>query len=557
MRALLVALAAAIALVGVGRAEAGNRLELSFDPSLPTSCVEYLNTALAAIYPEVVRVYGEPAKTHTVLIRHDPTYYGGMYNPVTGQLVLGWLPSCRDAVPAPTPAFDQFLTHELIHAFHGGYVFTASWAEEGMTSAGVELVRERLLQTGTRTLDASFDWKDAVLWYDTFANLGARAYGHLMVNRSYADWISGPTAYAGLFSLLALSQHAGPAGQWESADALGKVNRALYTRPQGLVEPTTLVQAVGEALVAPVDGVPPSVWIPAQPVAAGTTTQGRFLGVYGRRGADWPASPVSPTWVVFFAFAWGRDPQYPALPAQVRIESGELVTLRVTDVDGKERFRSEGSLATAKPSYPGGNAVPLTETMSWPFGAYQLDAEVTVGGERLRARNYFLAGVKPLGTAADGLAVLAVDEAGQLVGSGWSSIDCQVSRMERGATLLTVPATASRPARCTLRSLEEPTITHVVTVPEPGTRVVTRVAVRGVSRSDGGVSDGGRDAGVWARDAARGDDGASDAGGRPASSAGCGCATWTGEVQGWASAWSGVTLLAAVRRRRRFRRRDV
>lgn len=160
---------------------------------------EYIRRLFDEIYPEIVRIYGEPIASHpgilTVSIYYMPgsdgegplgdmgrylthksdsianrliltTLIGGLMSPALipafnacgllaeipdHSMLLGSLPNMDTADPnrnADNREFDHLFTHELIHAFHDrmDYLewYSHSWVEEGMTEAAAELVADRM-----------------------------------------------------------------------------------------------------------------------------------------------------------------------------------------------------------------------------------------------------------------------------------------------------------------------------------------------------------------------------------------------------------------------------
>jgi hypothetical protein len=156
---------------------------------------KYVETLLDTIYPEIVKIYGEPLAPNsngivTVTVYYVPGAGASMYLTHKSSIEIRVLAALvGSAIGVPVPAtlcaaladipdhalflsevpdlglkpndrgFDHLFTHEIIHAFHDrmDYMkwFTYSWVEEGMTEAAAELVADALVQAGGR------DFRDA------------------------------------------------------------------------------------------------------------------------------------------------------------------------------------------------------------------------------------------------------------------------------------------------------------------------------------------------------------------------------------------------------------
>ena len=85
-----------------------------------------LTNTVTVFYPVIKAIAGDPAFSHAVNVRHDPTFSGsGGYSFFMNEIVL------RDVT---SPADDVFV-HEIFHAFHDEYNVLLSW-EEGMAEGG-------------------------------------------------------------------------------------------------------------------------------------------------------------------------------------------------------------------------------------------------------------------------------------------------------------------------------------------------------------------------------------------------------------------------------------
>ncbi len=482
-----------LALVPLPPAAHAGEIAWTFDSSVPPTYAAYVDDLLTTIYPQIITLYGEPSYTHTITIQHDPAVIGGYYDPQSDRITLGDLPNGGLGSTAPDPGWDYFLAHEFTHAFHGGYYFH-SWIEEGMTEATNQLLTQRLKALGLRDLAGSFDFRRAVRWYDTFANMGPQVLGGVDWSPYYADWWSAAESYTALFTILAISQVAGDLWDWPRYQAFSSLNQALYVaEPSSVIIPEhEFFTLVNQTLTQTIDDQSAEDWCADQAIAARPAMEGHHLGVYASRFLLQHDTPVNPNQLVFFAFTWGPDPTYPTLISQLRVEDSTEVRLKIFDMDQKEVFSGAAPLLTQTPYYPNGNSLTLPDTLSWPRGAYRIEAEAEVGGVRITASNTFLAGVPDIKDAEDGVGVITLDETGRLTDTPWDSPDCDVAFQERGALLLTLRRLDTLPASCTLISTADPLLKHTITVPLPATRIVTLTGpARSTVMDQGTTRDGG------------------------------------------------------------------
>lgn len=448
----------------------------TFDADFPQASRGYVDDYLELIYPLIVEIYGPPSSTHQVLLVEESGLVGGYYDPLSDELHMGTVP---DQSAGTDPQWDYFIGHEFIHAFHKDYYFY-SWVEEGMTEAANDLLTKLLLERHGRVVGGYWSAESQILWYDSYANMGAQVLGSVPYSRSYADWVSGPNSYAGLFSLMALGQSTNEDG-WAKYTALRELNAAIYAAPtvDGWFEGSKIVELVSNVSTARFDGIAFGDWFEAQPIAAVLEQTGEQLAVYPSFEG---ASPVNPASLTVSAFRWGNDPTYPQMRSQLPISDGTPVEVEIFNGAGESVFETTSQLIIASPGYPNGNQVPLGDTSAWPAGAYLVKAETTLDtGEVLRASNYFLAGTGDLVTAEDGMGVIAVDVDGALNPIDWSSSDCEVTSIGPAAAVIKPQQLAEIPMHCTIEAEAteaEANSIHTLTIPWPATRVVVRLADR-------------------------------------------------------------------------------
>lgn len=144
--------------------------------TFPEKHREYLRTLFETVYPEIVKVYGEPNDLHggfAVNIYYSPGSGASMYLNHKSDAVGPALSIFLDAfltmplnkwncmstseikdhslflskLPGESN-FDHHFTHEIIHAFHDSMHwlkwYGRSWVEEGMTEAAAEIVADQM-----------------------------------------------------------------------------------------------------------------------------------------------------------------------------------------------------------------------------------------------------------------------------------------------------------------------------------------------------------------------------------------------------------------------------
>ncbi len=392
------------------------QITLSIDETVDPAYEQYILDLFDTVYPAIVALYGQPSRTIQVTVHFDDTYPNWFfYNSTDDEIII----SCYPDIDLPydpnnpnDPQWDGVVTHELIHAFHDGVFLFASWPEEGMTEAATELVADGLLAEGVRDIRQRVAQYN-VLMSDTWNAMGADTLG----GTTYSFYKAIPDLFyraaPALFWKLMTSQTATTAGDWAHYDFLEQLNLALYDYAESTssyVDESAFLSLIETIATEPIDGQPARHWVEAQAIASDDGASGTFLGVYPSRWVltetdAWVKTPTNPDRIYAFAFERtvgqsGWDTQ------ETLLANGDQVTFVIEDAAGAEVH--SGTLTLDRTwSYAG------IDTSGWPAGAYKIQAEADINGEKVTAENTFLVGQSVV-SQEDGVGLVLVDSSGQL-----------------------------------------------------------------------------------------------------------------------------------------------
>ena len=264
----------------------GGVITLFVDDSLPVEYHQYIYDLFQTIYLIAVEIYGTPAYTRTVTVRHNP---GGISSAGTDTIYMSFLPNIAlpyDSSNQIDPSFDHTFLHELLHIFHqpiypvrpGG-----GWVEEGMTEAGTQLISNYLTEQNIRSILISNDLQ----LYDLRDRMGL---GILSGSVSVLDGMTYAQS-ADLWWLLSSSESTGITGSWMDYDFLKRVNNKLMLDPN----PTTeeFISIIDSESPYQIDGVTAGKWLLQQAIGRKFYTDGVFLGVYLTPSATRPNSVLN------------------------------------------------------------------------------------------------------------------------------------------------------------------------------------------------------------------------------------------------------------------------
>lgn len=420
----------------------GGDITLTYDASVPAESRSYAQSLFDLVYPEIVRIYGDPSNTITVTLSYDPSVYPwNFYDGATNTITISQLPPSSGT----SPTWDAICTHELIHAFHDAiYLTGGSWAEEGMTEAATEIAAMNL--AGTRDLV----FRDHVVnlkYYDVWSYMGRNVLGGgpdftYKVNPDLSYRIS-----AAMFFLLTAELSNNPSNPY---DFLARLNSVIYAGPYTYIDDLRFKIYIRQAAAGSlVEGQLADVWIGDQPLTASFAPSTFQIGVY-------PYRPENPTRV--WAITFVRQPAQREVPI-----GSQQVSVRVIDSAGSTV--SSGLLTT---SSDGMGFVELSPT-PLPAGGYQIVASTIFNSVNYTTKNYaYSQGESILIEQADiNLYGVTLDETGRPVSSSVTVSGGTVKLNTQGAFKIEA-SSQSLPFELTVTS---GTFERKIGKPNPYTRV--------------------------------------------------------------------------------------